>query len=70
MFTLKLKYNNNSSESLGEFKTLAKAKKEAELLINGNIFKQGEYLSMDIYEEYKGIQALKKVYYSPKNLNK
>jgi hypothetical protein len=70
MYTLQLQHNNNFSESLGEFKTLNKAKKEAEILIDKNIFNNDSYLRMDIYEEYKGIRAIKKTYHSTLNLKK
>jgi hypothetical protein len=65
MFTIKIKTVSKSFVELGEYKTIAKAKKAAEDEVAKGVFTNEDYVTLDIYETYQNISALKKTYHSP-----
>ena len=65
MFVIKIKTVSKSFVELGEYKTLVKAKKFAQEQVEKGVFSNEEYVTLDIYETYQNISALKKTYHSP-----
>lgn len=58
------KNTKDSSEEIDSYNTLSKAKKAIDKLILKGFFNDPAILSISLFESYKNIQVLKKIYYS------
>lgn len=64
MFSIVSKKTDKSQVTLDEFKTLAKAKKAADALVEQGIFQDETIVSLHIFEHHHNLSTSKKNYYS------
>ena len=64
MFSITAKKTDKSQTTINEFKTLTKARKAAEILIDKGIFEDKDIVSLHINEHHKNISTVKNNFYS------
>lgn len=64
MFSIITKKADKSQITLDEFKTLAKAKKAADTLVEQGIFQDETIVSLHVCEHHHNLSTIKKNYYS------